>query len=127
MWADYWPKTHACHIVMAQTEGCESPIRTRWSLPSHGQYNFCKPFCERADNLAKLQQALGEAAGRPVSLQLATSENDTSPPRRTSKCENRRPHGRSLTRKPTTPGSNGRRSCSTRVWFGWTNRKADSA
>ena len=44
------------------------------------KYNFGKQFCERPENLAKLQQALGEAVGRPVKLLLATSDVDLTPP-----------------------------------------------
>jgi DNA polymerase-3 subunit gamma/tau len=44
------------------------------------QYNFARQFCERPENLAKLQQALREALGRPVTLLLVTSEADSSPP-----------------------------------------------
>jgi hypothetical protein len=44
------------------------------------QYNFGKQFCERPENLAKLQQALGEALGHPAALLLASSEADSTPP-----------------------------------------------
>jgi hypothetical protein len=43
-------------------------------------YNFGKQYCERPENLALLQRALGEALSRPVTLLLATSEIDSSPP-----------------------------------------------
>jgi DNA polymerase-3 subunit gamma/tau len=43
------------------------------------QYNFGKQFCERSENLARLQLALGEVLGRPVKLQLVTSEIDSPP------------------------------------------------
>jgi hypothetical protein len=41
------------------------------------QYNFGKQFCERPENLLRLEQALGEALGREVRLIMATSQ---SPP-----------------------------------------------
>jgi DNA polymerase-3 subunit gamma/tau len=44
------------------------------------QYNFGKQFCERSENLTRLQQALGEVVSCPVTLLLATSEVDSSPP-----------------------------------------------
>jgi hypothetical protein len=43
------------------------------------QYNFGKQFCERPENLARLQHALSEIVGRPVTLQLALSETDSPP------------------------------------------------
>jgi DNA polymerase III subunit gamma/tau len=44
------------------------------------QYNFGKQFCERTGNIAQLQAGLSEAIGKPVTLLLATSETDPTPP-----------------------------------------------
>ena len=37
------------------------------------QYNFGKQFCERPENFRRLEQAVGEAVGRPVRLSMLTS------------------------------------------------------
>jgi DNA polymerase-3 subunit gamma/tau len=42
------------------------------------QYNFGKQFCERADHLRRLEQALGEALDREVRLTLKTSTSPES-------------------------------------------------
>ncbi len=44
------------------------------------QYNFGKQFCERAENLRRLEQALGEALGRDIRLTLTTSLSAASSP-----------------------------------------------
>jgi DNA polymerase-3 subunit gamma/tau len=44
------------------------------------KYNFGKQFCERPENLANLQHALGQAVGRRVTLLLTTSDTDSTPP-----------------------------------------------
>ncbi|MEX2141672.1 MAG: DNA polymerase III subunit gamma/tau [Pirellulales bacterium] len=82
------------------TQATAAPNKVVAMFPS--QYNFGKQFCERPENLPRLEQALGEALGRAVRLSMATSPSSSLP---TEQVEKRKvaPARQRMSEKPDHP------------------------
>jgi hypothetical protein len=55
------------------------PAPNRLVVGFTAKYNSCKAFCERPDQLAKLQQALATVTGQRVHIEFSLLEEEAAP------------------------------------------------
>ena len=59
------------------------PRPTGWSFASSRAYALCKSACERPEQVARFEQALGEVTGQPIRVEfalIAESAGQSAPP-----------------------------------------------
>jgi DNA polymerase-3 subunit gamma/tau len=67
----------ADHARVATVTATSAPNRLAVCFPA--TYNFSKAFCERPENLMRLEKALSEAAGGTIRLEFSVSESAAAP------------------------------------------------